>query len=94
MSDQKPQESIFVHEPLPYIVRLRSTLSDDAVPETREFPVLAYGIFEAWMQAILEAGGTGIEDARHQVESISPDLPAYLRLVAARLTAERKAATL
>lgn len=94
MSDEQklPSESVFVHEPLPYVVRLRSTLTDDAIPEERDFHVVAYGIFEALLQATFEAGGTGIEDARHRAVSISADVPAYLRLVAARVL-ERKAAS-
>lgn len=94
MSDHnKPADSVFVHEPLPYVVRLRSTLTDDAVPEVRDFHVLAYGVFEAAMQAVMEAGGLGLEDARHRVESVSADLPAYIRLVAARLTAQKASAS-
>jgi hypothetical protein len=88
VSDEKNRSSdpsLFIHEPLPYIVYVRSTLSDDAVPEIRAFRVTAYGIFEAWLGALILAGANGVEDTRHRVESIEPDLPAYMRMMSARL---------
>jgi hypothetical protein len=66
--------SIWVHEPLPYIVRVRSTLTDDASPTTREFNVIAYSVMEAYMQAVIEAGGIGLDDMKHKVESVWPSV--------------------
>lgn len=86
MSDEKkPTEPRLVHEPLPYVVRLRSTLTDDEIPQEREFHVVAYDVIESVIQAVMEAGGMGLEDQRHHVVSVSADLPAYVRMVSARL---------
>ena len=72
----------WTHDPFPYIVRLRITLDDDAAPETVERQVTAYSVFEAVVQAVMEAtGGSAFDDSKIQVESISPDLPAYAQLL-------------
>lgn len=79
------QNSIWVHEPLPYTVRVRSILDADAPPVIREFKITAYSAFEAWVQAVVEAGGSGLEDMRHKVEHITPDVTTFKALVSATM---------
>jgi hypothetical protein len=74
----------FTHEPLPYVITLRSTLDDDAPPTVREFKVTAYSLFEAVIQATVEAGGSGLADEKHKAERIAPDLDAYWKVKAWR----------
>jgi hypothetical protein len=77
---ERPSGNTTTHDPLPYVVRLRIAMTDDAVPEVRELHVTAYSIHEAWMQAVLEATGSGVVDiatTKVQVEFIGPDEPAY-----------------
>lgn len=88
--DYKPAapSNMFVHEPLPYTVRLREMLSEDSIPSTREFNIVAYSVFEAWIQAVAEAGGTGIEDAKYKLEHIGPNVPHYVAMTTAKLFTE------
>lgn len=67
----------WTHAPLPYIVKVRTTLTDDSAPQITEHRVTAYSFMEALIQATMEVGGFGLNDARYQVESISPDLEKY-----------------
>ena len=70
------------HSPMPYVVKLRVALSDDAAPEVVEWRGYAYSVIEAVMQAMLEHGGkTGGNDERMKVESIMPDIPEYLAFI-------------
>lgn len=65
--------NFWVHEPLPYIITVRSTVSDDAAPVEQDYPETAYSIFEAILQAVSEAGGTGLDDVKHKAVRIRPD---------------------
>lgn len=65
------------HDPLPYLVRLRVALTDDAVPEIQEIRVVAYSLSEAMMQAFIAVTGNGVIDSKVRVESIAPDEPEY-----------------
>ncbi len=85
-------DSIFIHEPLPYVVRVRSVLSEDEPPEVRTFRMFAYSVLEAVIQATFMAGGNGLEDARHRIEAIEPDLAEYIRFVTARALEAAKGA--
>ena len=71
----------FTHGPLPYIIRLRVSIDDDAPPQIREFHITAYSVIEAVFQAIFEAGGTELNDAKTMVDSVRPDEPAFYALV-------------
>lgn len=80
MSEQgKPPT--YNHEPLPYIVRLRQVLSDDSVPDSREFRVIAYGLLEATMQALMEANGTpGVDPSgTWRIEAVNADAEAFFK---------------
>jgi len=70
----------FIHEPLPYVVKLRTTISDDAPPATLEFKVVAYSVWEALSQALMEAGATSPDGSKHTVESIGPNVAAWWAL--------------
>jgi len=61
------------HSPLPYVVRLRVAMDEDSVPEVSEFHVTAYSIFEAMMQATLQAGGQVLDGTKIRVEDVRPD---------------------
>jgi hypothetical protein len=75
---ERPAGNNSTHDPLPYLVRLRISLTDDAVPEIREFKVVGYSLMEATMQAFFEATGSSvIDDAKIKVEFVGPDEPAY-----------------
>jgi hypothetical protein len=77
---ERPGGNANTHDPLPYLVRLRIALTDDAVPEIREVKVTAYSLSEAWMQAFFEITGNGMVDPANtkvQIEFIGPDEPAY-----------------
>lgn len=94
MSDEtggyKPSASanMWVHEPLPYTVRLREMLTEDSAPAVKEYKVIAYSVFEAGVQAIMQAGGVGIDDMKFKLEHITPDVPHYTALLAAQLFTE------
>lgn len=82
--DKKPAADLWTHAPLPYIVYLRETLAnnDDTVPTFREERVIGYSIMEALLSAVMQAGGTSMDDSRFRVERIGPDLPAFYALIA------------
>lgn len=71
---------ILTHAPLPYIVKARVVVSEDAPAESREVRLFAYSVLEAMMQASQELGG-GFDDARVKVERIEPDVEGYLQMV-------------
>lgn len=79
---EKSSGDLFVHYPLPYLVRVRIVTDEDRPPEQRTIAVLAYSVFEAMMQANLEAGGSGENNERVQVEHLAPDLLEYQRMLA------------
>jgi hypothetical protein len=74
------QDGMYTHHPLPYAVTVRSTVDEDSAPTVRTFTVTAYSLMEALIQASFEAGGTGLEDQKHHIERVEPDLPAFLSL--------------
>lgn len=78
----------YAHEPLPYVVRVRTTLGEDSVPDVQERHVTAYSLYEAMFQAVVEATGTAPDAAKYVVEHIGPDLPAYTAAVVANRLAE------
>lgn len=90
MADEKARESMFTHEPLPYVVRLRETMGDDTMPVSHEERLVAYSVYEAMMQAIFQAGGHAPSETRFTIESIEPDVPAYYAMLAARVVAAVK----
>ena len=72
-------ESMWAHEPLPYVVRLRVTASDDAVPMVVEHRCVAYSTFEAVMQALMVTSGRpSAEESNIRVESVAPDVARWL----------------
>lgn len=77
MSDveSKKDSNMWVHHPLPYVIRARVMVNDDTPQEQRELrPVYAYSIIEAMFQACILLGGTGMEDAKIKIDYIGPDL--------------------
>lgn len=84
MSEDRSKDSggMFTHAPLPYIVRIRVVVDDDATPESREFKLTAYSVLEAMMQALYQAGGTAIDGVNYKVEDIRPDIAEYYRMIA------------
>jgi len=83
MSEKKTDP--FTHEPLPYVVRLRVVLSQDSIPEIREYKIVAYSIMEAMLSALFQAGGTEIDGVKYAVEDIQPDIPEYFSMIIKRL---------
>lgn len=81
----------YVHEPLPYIVMVRATVNQDAAPERFEKRVMAYSAYEAIYAAIMEVSGSA-SDATKQchVESVRPDVSAYLLLRLQQALAEKE----
>ena len=77
----KPDDSIFIHAPLPYIVTARVIVSEDLPPERHEVRLVAYSILEAIMQASIQLGGDGLEDSHVKVELIAPDLDRYMAML-------------
>ena len=73
------QGDMFVHHPLPYIVKLHVSLGDDTVPHERTWEGYAYSILEAVFQATTSVGGSGFGDERIKVVDMAPDLLAYVR---------------
>lgn len=70
-------------EPLPYIVKLRSVASDDAAPVLTEVRCLAYSPLDAVTQALIQTYGTtggGADFDKCKVETVGPDLEAWLKL--------------
>lgn len=77
-----PSGDMNAHTPLPYSVRLRVTLSDDAVPTTETRTVIAYSVMEAVLQVAMSlTGSAGGADQKVVVEHIEPDVPAYFAMV-------------
>jgi hypothetical protein len=80
------------HAPLPYVVTLRSVGDDDAVAQRWERRVVAYSVFEAVSQAMLEVTGAMPADVSAQaklaVEAIAPDVEAFFRLAAQKVAAK------
>lgn len=85
-------EAIWSHRPLPYIVRVRVTLTDDSVPTVCEERVVAYSIMEAIVQAVARTGWMGVDDTRYRVEDIAPDLVAYTAILIAERLAQKEIA--
>lgn len=88
MSDKPKVDTLFVHEPLPYVATVKIVSDEDAPPETREIKTTAYSIFEAMIQASMECGSSGLEDQKIKVTAIAPDLAAYAEML--KLAAESK----
>lgn len=82
----------FTHDPLPYIVRTRSSVSDDAQPVVTEHRLTAYGVFEAVVQACVLAGGHGLDDPKIIVEDVRPDVPEFMRQQAEKIRESLRAA--
>lgn len=80
--DEKPQKpsDTFTHPPLPYVVTLRTAADDDSPARTVDYHLMAYGVMEAILQAIFQAGGSGLEGEKHKVEKVEPDMKEYARL--------------
>ena len=79
--EQRPQPGEgTTHPPLPYLVRLRLTMTDDSRPEIVEYRVVAYSLREATMQACFQAGAVAFEGQNVTVEFVGPDLDAYARV--------------
>lgn len=70
--------------PLPYVVRLRVAISDDAVPEVVEHKVVAYSIADAIMQACYRSGSV---IGSVVVEDVQADTEAFYRMRAVRKAA-------
>lgn len=79
MADQV-SGSLYIHEPLPYLVRLKVVVSDDAIPETRECRIVAYSLMEAAFSALFQNGGSEFDGVKYSIVSVEPDLIAYLKM--------------
>ena len=79
--DPKKTESMLTHEPLPYIIVLKATLGDDAVPVTSEWRGYGYSLLEAMMSAMSEVTGVaGQDESKVRIVSAVPDIAAWLRM--------------
>lgn len=68
-------------EPLPYVVKLRTIVSDDAPPVVSEVRCLAYGPMDAVLQSIVQTlGMSGADSDKCKVESVGPDLEAWRKM--------------
>ena len=76
----KPPSDFGTHYPLPYVVRLRMVLGEDAVPQTIEVRVTAYSLMEAVLSAIMQSTGKA-DGVDYKIDNVAPDLPAYLGLL-------------
>lgn len=77
--DRKPSQfsgDSWTHAPLPYKVVLRMVLDMDRPAERVEVGVVAYSMMEAVLAAIYKQCGTA--EASYRVESVEPDLAAYV----------------
>ena len=85
----KPTEpgGLLTHMPLPYAVRVRTVVTEDSTPVITERTVMAYSVMEAAMQLSLEAGASGVNDAKSSIESIQPDVAAYSAIFYSELQA-------
>lgn len=88
MSDEKARTgSALIHEPLPYIVRLRVAVDEDSAPTVKVFRVTAYSIVEAMAQAMISAEATTVDLGAHvqfRVEDVVPDISRYLLMAHGR----------
>lgn len=85
---ERPSGNSSMHDPLPYIVRLRVTVSEDLPSEVKEFKVTAYSLMEGMLQAMFEAGGGAVVDnPKVKLEHITVDEEEYWRRVLGRLMA-------
>lgn len=67
-----------LHAPVPYIVKLRLTASDDAAPLAKTWRGYAYSVLEACMQSSFEVGGTlGADTSKIVIESVGPDVETF-----------------
>ncbi len=80
MSDQ-PKDSFTHHAPMPYTVVLRGTLGDDLPPTESVHKLVAYSVYEALLQAMMEASGSSPESCTYKVVSIGPDIGGYVKLI-------------
>jgi len=83
MSDEPKKDSnMWMHHPLPYVIRARVMVSDDTPQEQHMLhKIYAYSIIEAMFQACILLGGTGMEDAKIKIDAIGPDLDELTRCV-------------
>lgn len=78
-NEAKQPVNIWLHEPVPYIVRVRVVVDPDRPPEVVVQRLVAYSVIEAVYQAIVMTTGlVDIEAHKIHVEDIRPDLPAYM----------------
>jgi hypothetical protein len=91
MADTPAQQhgALLTHIPLPYVVRVRVAVDDDAPPECREYRVVAYSVVEAMIQVSLQLTSAMDLSASMQirVEHIAPDTGAYAALYGDALVA-------
>ena len=64
---------------------------DDDIPQRVERTVVAYSMFEAMMQAIMEASGKSPDDVHYKVKHVGPDIAAYVKLLADEINLARLA---
>ena len=77
---QRPSGNSSVHDPLPYIVRVRLYTHEDAPPSVQEVRVNAYSLLEAVGQAMFEVtGASAVDEGKAKIEFIGPDVPEYWR---------------
>jgi hypothetical protein len=90
MSDQQQPyvESHYCHAPMPYLVVLRAAMTDDAPVERLERTVVAYSLYEAIHAAVMEATGLTTDHVKFTIESVRPDVPAYLAMLLAQMRAK------
>jgi hypothetical protein len=69
---------MFCHGPMPYVVEMRLTLTDDEAPRSETWRGYAYSLLEAMLQASMAVGGKGVSDERVKVIFIGPDLVTYV----------------
>lgn len=89
MTDPKkpdlPGGDMWIHSPLPYVVRVRETLGGDpdTVPLEHDVRLTAYSVLEAMVQSTMALGASGIDDSRYKVIGVEPDVPAFMARLAA-----------
>lgn len=78
-------------EPLPYVVKLRTVVSDDAPPVVSEVKCLAYGPLEACLQAVMQTlGMSGAHSDKCKVETVGPDIETWRKMKAEEKKQEAK----
>jgi len=89
----KPKQDttgLFVHEPLPYIVELTTSLTDDDVPQLHSIKVTAYSVMEAAMQAAVQLTGSAVvDDQNARVTAIRPDVAGWFKVIQERLRQQK-----